>query len=66
VRKIRGGARLTSKLRGVRARAVGLLEFGGTVRQAITPHNKKALMIPGSAHPIARVAPRATTAPASS
>lgn len=38
-------AYLTTSLRGKKGRAVGLLEFGGTVRTAIEPKNAKALTI---------------------
>jgi HK97 gp10 family phage protein len=48
---------LTTRLAGKKARYVGLLEFGGTVRVPIEPAKKKALVVNGQ--PVARVdAPR--------
>jgi hypothetical protein len=44
---------LTTSLAGKRARYVGLLEYGGTVRSAIEPKRKKALVVNGQ--PVARV-----------
>lgn len=55
IRRIRGGARLTTRLRGIRGRAVGLLEFGGTVHAPIRARKRKAIFIPGSAHPVSVV-----------
>jgi hypothetical protein len=45
---------LTTSLAGKRARYVGLLEWGGTVRAPIEPSKKKALVVNGQ--PVARVA----------
>ena len=45
---------LTTKFRGLRARAVGLQEFGGTVRTPIVPKRSKALNV-GGPHPVAIV-----------
>jgi HK97 gp10 family phage protein len=45
---------LTTSLVGKRARYVGLLEWGGTVRAPIEPSKKKALLVNGQ--PVARVA----------
>lgn len=45
---------LTTRFRGLRSRAVGLLEFGGTVRTEIRPKGKKALSF-GGGHPVAVV-----------
>jgi hypothetical protein len=53
VRKRRTAPYMTSRLRGSKARAVGLLEFGGTVRAEIRPRHGKALVINGQ--PVARV-----------
>jgi hypothetical protein len=53
VRRARNGPELTTNLRGIRARAAGLLEFGGTVRTPIVPTKKKALLVNG--HPVAIV-----------
>lgn len=53
VRKRRTAPYMTSRLRGSKARAVGLLEFGGTVRAEIRPRHKKALVVNGQ--PVARV-----------
>lgn len=50
----RDGAVLTTRLRGPLGRAVGLLEFGGTVRTTIRPRGKKALAF-GGQHPVANV-----------
>ena len=47
VRRARKAPYLTSRLRGRRARAVGLLEFGGTVRKVLAPKRAKALTING-------------------
>lgn len=47
VRRARRGPYLTTVLRGQRGRAVGLLEFGGTVRKVILPKRKKALTVNG-------------------
>lgn len=45
---------LTTRLRGIRGRALGLLEFGGTVRTQILPKRKQALSF-GGQHPVSRV-----------
>lgn len=45
---------LTTSARGVRARAIRLLEFGGTVSTPIRPRRRRALAF-GGQHPIARV-----------
>lgn len=50
----RDGAVITTRMRGGRGRAVGLLEFGGTVRATIRPRGKKALAF-GGGHPVANV-----------
>lgn len=44
---------LTTSLTGKKARYVGLLEYGGTVRTTIEPKRKKALIVNGQ--PVARV-----------
>jgi hypothetical protein len=44
---LRNSVVLTTSLRGVRARAVGLIEFGGTVHTPILPKKKKALAFGG-------------------
>jgi HK97 gp10 family phage protein len=44
---------LTTSLAGKRARYVGLLEWGGTVRAPIEPGKKKALLVNGQ--PVAKV-----------
>jgi hypothetical protein len=48
VRKSAKGPYLTTSFRGIRARAAGLQEFGGTIRTPIVPKRKKALLINGS------------------
>lgn len=54
VRRRRAAAVITTKLRGTKAQAAGLLEFGGTVRKPILPKRKRALAF-GGGHPVARV-----------
>jgi hypothetical protein len=44
---------LTTSLTGKRARYVGLLEYGGTVRTTIEPKRKQAVVVNGQ--PVARV-----------
>ena len=46
---------LTTSLRGKRASAVGLLEFGGTVKTPIEPKGRKQALAFGGGHPVARV-----------
>jgi hypothetical protein len=54
VRKGRGNtAYITSTMRGKLGRAVGLQEFGGTVKTVLLPKRKRALVVNG--HPVARV-----------
>lgn len=48
VRKAAKGPYLTTNMRGIRARAAGLLEYGGTVRTPVLPKKRKALLINGS------------------
>lgn len=38
---------LTTSLRGKKARAVGLMEYGGTVRAPVLPKKKKAVVVNG-------------------
>jgi hypothetical protein len=54
VRKSAKGPYLTTSLRGIRARAAALLEFGGTVKTPIVPKHGKALVINGSPRAIVR------------
>lgn len=54
VRRRRGAALITTRLRGTLANAAGLLEFGGTVKAPIEPKGGKALAF-GGQHPVARV-----------
>jgi hypothetical protein len=56
VRKARSGPQLTTNFRGIRARAAGLLEFGGTVRTEIRPVRKRALLVNGQPIAIVRTA----------
>lgn len=53
VRKLRSGPQLTTNFRGIRARAAGLTEFGGTIRTPILPKKGRALVVNG--HPVANV-----------
>lgn len=56
VRKARSGAILTTDMRGMRARAVSLLERGGVVDTEIQPKHGWALGPgAGGGHPVARV-----------
>jgi hypothetical protein len=48
VRRRARGPELTTNFRGIRARAAGLLERGGTVKTPILPKKAKALNINGS------------------
>lgn len=45
VRSTRSSAYITTRLRGKKGRAVGLLEWGGTVRTKIVPKSKLALTV---------------------
>jgi hypothetical protein len=54
VRARSNDAVLTTRLRGSKARGVGLLEFGGTRTDVIKPKGKKALAF-GGGHPVANV-----------
>lgn len=55
VRRRRAAAVITTTLRGTKARAAGLLEFGGTVRAPIEPKGRKRALAFGGQHPVARV-----------
>lgn len=57
VRARRSSAYITSTLRGKKARAVGYLEYGGTIRTVIRPKKAKALMTPFGPRAVVR-APR--------
>lgn len=56
VRKRRSAPYMTTRLRGKRGRAVGLLEYGGTVRTVIRPRTKQALTINGELRSVVRAA----------
>lgn len=56
IRRSAKGPYLTTSFRGIRARAAGLQEFGGTVRTPIVPKRKKALLVNGQPVAIVRKA----------
>jgi hypothetical protein len=56
VRRRARGPELTTNFRGIRARAAGLIEHGGTVKTPILPKKAKALNINGSPRAAVRTA----------
>lgn len=56
VRRRRSAPYITTTMRGLRGRAVGLQEFGGTVRTPIRPRRAKALAINGNVRAVVTTA----------
>lgn len=56
VRRRARGPELTTSFRGLKARAAGLLERGGTVKTPIVPKHGKAILVNGSPVAIVRTA----------